>query len=443
MADRTLANRVMYDGLYTFGVRLLNILCAAGLGILTARVLGPTGKGLYSLPAVEAGLVVTAFGGLNSALSYFLLNRRAGAAILKPALITAAAYVAFGALALLPITLLSGHRNTLLPALLFLPPSAVINLAMGYAVGVKRVRYFTSMNFAVTILNLTLMGIGLFLIAREPSVAIAAWLTANWSIAIVAAIAVFRHARTLEDSQAIPVREFMRFAVKVGLVNLVSLLNYRADVYIVAILATPADLGLYTVAIAAAESLLVPTQVAALVTSPHIGALDEGAAARLAARCVRNNLLVALVVCGGLFIFAQPLVHLLYGRAFLPVVPALRILLIGVFTLSLGSPMSAFFTLKLGRPEVPLRLASISAAVCIAIAVLLLPRWGITGAAAGSTVGYALGQAAAFWYFARTTHLGFGVMLLPTRGDLALYWSFVLRVIRDGRRLLHPITSAR
>jgi O-antigen/teichoic acid export membrane protein len=387
--------------------------------------------------------VVTAFGGLNSALSYFLLNRRPGAAILKPALITAAAYIAVGALALLPITLFSGHRNTLLAALLFLPPSAVINLAMGYAVGVKRVRYFTSVNFAVTVLNLVLMSIGLFLVAREPSVAIAAWLIANWTIALVAAVAVFRHSRTLEGDQAVSSREFMRFAVKVGLVNLVSLLNYRADVYIVAILATPADLGLYTVAIAAAESLLVPTQVAALVTSPHIGALQAEAAARLAARCVRNNLLVALVVCGVLFVFAHPLIALLYGRAFLPVVPALRILLAGVFTLSLGSPMSTYFTLKLGRPEVPLRLAAISAAVCIAVAIFLLPRWGITGAALGSTAGYAIGQAAAFWYFGRTTRLGLSAMLMPTRGDLALYWSFLLRVLRDGRRLLPPMTSAR
>src|SRR5690348_7675566 len=69
------AHRVMYDGLYTFAVRLLNIGMAAGLTVLTARMLGPSGRGTYALPGVEAALVASAFGGLSSATSYFLLNR--------------------------------------------------------------------------------------------------------------------------------------------------------------------------------------------------------------------------------------------------------------------------------------------------------------------------------------------------------------------------------
>ncbi len=215
----------------------------------------------------------------------------------------------------------------------------------------------------------------------------------------------------------------MRFGIKVGLVNLVSLLNYRADLYIVALLATTADLGMYTVAIAAAESLLVPTQVAALVTSPHIGSLDKNAAARLAARCIRVNLLIALAVCGLLFIVATPLVHLLYGAAFLPVVPALRILLLGVLALSLGSPMATYFTLKMGRPEVPLRLAGTSAVICIAVAIVLLPQFGIVGAAIGSSTAYIIGQAAAFWYFTRTTGLDFASMIVPDpRGHRGIPW---------------------
>jgi O-antigen/teichoic acid export membrane protein len=443
MQQQTFANRVMYDGLYTFVMRILNMVGAAGLGILTARLLGPAGKGLYALPAVESGLVVTAFAGLNSAFSYFMLNRKPGRRILIPAFITAGIYVVAGEIALIPIALLSGHAWTLLPAMLFLPASAAINLAMGYAVGVKRVRYFSSINVAVTLVQIVLMAAGLFFVAREPRVAIAAWLISNILVAIAGVAAVLWHSRRLEGADPVSTREFVRFGIKVGFVNLVSLLNYRADLYIVALMATTAQLGMYTVAIAAAESLLVPTQVAALVTSPHIGSLDRDAAGRLAARCVRNNLLVALAVCGLLFVVADPIVHLLYGAAFLPVVPALRILLLGVFALSLGSPMSTYFTLKLGRPEVPLRLAGLSAVICIAVAIVLLPQLGIVGAAIGSTVAYVAGQAAAFWYFARTTRLSFASMVVPTRDDLALYRGFLSRLLQDGRRLLRPITTSR
>jgi O-antigen/teichoic acid export membrane protein len=314
---------------------------------------------------------------------------------------------------------------------------------MGYVIGIKRVRYNTSVNVAVTVVSLVLMAVTLLLIARRPVAAIIVWLAANWIVGGIALALVVRHARRLSGDERVTMREFLRFGIRVGLVNLVSLLNYRADLYIVAIMTNAASLGMYTVAISAAESLLVPTQVAALVTSPHIGSLDVQEAARLTARCVRNNLLVALVVCGALFALASPLVHILYGRAFLPVVPALRILLVGVFALSLGSPMSTFFTLKLGRPDIPLRFAAMSAVICIAVAVVLVPHFGITGAAVGSTAAYIAGQSVASWWFTRSTAIGLAAMLIPTRADITLYRGFLQRVLEDGRRLVHQAPPAR
>lgn len=424
---------VMYDGLYTFVMRILGAGCAAGLGILTARMLGPAGKGFYALPGVEAGLVVSAFSGLGSSLSYFLLNRRASAGILLPAFTTALLFLAAGGAALVPIALLSGEHWTLVPALASLPSAAAVNLAAGYAVGIKRVRYATTVNVAVTALTLALMACGFFLVARSAAVAIVVWIAASTVVGAIAIAAVVLHARRLSGEERVTTAEFAKFGAKVGLVNLISLLNYRADLYIVALLTTPAVLGMYTVAVSAAESLLVPTQVTALVTSPHIGSLEPKAAAALTARCVRNNVIIALLVCGVLFTIAYPLVRFLYGAPFLPMVGALQILLLGVFAMSLGSPMSSYFTLKLGRPEVPMWLASASAVICIAVSLALVPTMNMYGAAIGSTVAYAAGQTAAIWYFVRTTSVGIREMLVPTREDFALYGQFLARLLQSIR----------
>ena len=440
MAPLTFANRMLYDGLYTFVMRMLNVVCAAGLGILTARLLGPAGKGIYALPSVEAGLIVSAFTGLGSAVSYFMLNRRTGPAILRPAFITSGAFVIVGALAIVPIAFLAGQRWAALPAIISLPAAAAINLASGYAIGIKRVRYSTTLQVAVTVFTFLLMAAGLFLVARSASVAIGVWIAANIIIGVIAILAMLWHARRLNGSDAPGTIEFARFGVKVGFVQLISLLNYRADLYIVAILTNAASLGLYTVAVSAAESLLVPTQVAALVTSPHIGSLDHESAARLAARCVRNNLLVALLVCGLLFAFAYPIVGLLYGSAFLPVVPVLQTILVGVFVLSLGSPMASYFTLKLGKPEIPMWLAGSSALICIAVSLALVPSMGIMGAAIGSTLAYVCGQTAAIWYFSRLTRVGVRDILIPNRTDMAVYRDFAGRLVADGRALLGPST---
>lgn len=434
----TFAHKVMYDGLYTFVLRMLNVACAAGLGILTARLLGPAGKGVYALPSVEAGLIVAGFNGLGGALSYFMLNRRIGRAALRPAFLTAALFVAVGALAIVPIALFGHQAWAAIPAMLSLPGTAAINLACGYAIGLKRVRYSTTINVALTFVTFALMAAGLFLVQRSAWMAIGVWLFSTFFVGGVSIAALLIHARSIPLGEGVGVREFAHFGARVAGVNLVSLLNYRADLYIIAMLASTAALGMYTIAVSAAESLLVPTQVAALVTSPHIGSLDVRPAAQLTARCVRNNMLVALVVCGVLFALAPFVVHLLYGDAFAPMVPALRVLLVGVFALSLGSPMSSFFTLRLGQPEVAMRLAGISAVICIAMSFALIPTNGMLGAAIASTVAYIVGQAAAIWYFRKTAAIGTGELLIPTLKDLAQYRELFLKMLADGRQLLRP-----
>lgn len=436
MAETYSRNRIMYDGLYTFVMRLANVACAAGLGIMTARLLGPAGKGLYALPSVEAGLLVSAFTGLSSATSYYLIHRNASRRVVPAMLTTAAAFVAVAALLLVPIAWVSHHLWSLLPAVLSLPASAAINLACGYTIGIKRVRYATTINVAVTVVTLIAMASGLLLVARAPGIAIAAWIAASTVVAIVALGAVIVHSRRLPEGDQVSIPECLRFSAKVGAGSLVSLLNYRADLYIVALLTSAAALGMYTVAVSAAESLLVPTQVAALVTSPHIGSLDAAQAANLTARCVRNNLLIAVLLCGVLFVFAGPLIALLYGGAFLPMVAAFRILLVGVVAISLSSPMAAYFTLKRGQPEVALVLAGISAAICISLSFLLVPSIGINGAAIASTAAYAVGQTAATYYFCRVTGMSGAALLLPRHADFATYADFARRTVADGRELL-------
>lgn len=433
---------MLYDGLFTFGFRLLNIVCAAALGILTARMLGPTGKGLYTLPMVQAAIVVSLFAGLNSATSYFLLNRSSGRAVLRPAFLTAGIFFIAASLGVVAVAAIGHEWWAAVPAIISLPSYIAINLCTGYVIGIKRVRYATTLTMATTMLTLALMAAGMFLVGRTHLVAISVWLAGNWIVGTVAIVAVLWHARRLPRGEAPPIKDYAWFAMKVGAVSLVSLLNYRADLYIVALLLAPAFLGMYAVAVSAAESLLIPTQVAALVTSPHVGSLQDPAASRLTARCVRNNLLIAVSVCGVLFLLAPDLVRLLYGPAFAPATPALRVLLIGVVALSLGAPLSNYFTLKLGRPEVPMTLAGASAFICIVVAYLATPRLGLVGAAMASTIAYVLGQAGGVFVFARTTRISTRELMVPTLSDAAIYLTLLRNLYQDGRRRLLRTSAA-
>jgi O-antigen/teichoic acid export membrane protein len=426
------AQGILYDGLYTFALRTVNILGLLAIGVLTARALGPGGKGLYALPMVQAGLVSTAFAGLSSATSYYLLNGKAGRSVVASSSMAMLLFVIVAAVAVLPIAAV-GHAEWAAPAAIAsLPAVALVNVVTGYVVGIKRVRHATTVTLATTVATFVFTAGGIILVARTPFVAIAAWIASTTLVGAIAWAAMLVHARTLDRGNPVDFGSYVRMALKVGATSLISLLNYRADLYIVAILLPPADLGLYSVATSASQGLLLPTQAAALVTSPHIGAREQRSAAQLAARCVRNNLLAAAALCALLFAVAPFVIRLFYGEAFVPLVPSLRILLIGVVMLALGSPIASYFTLKLGKPEIPLVLAAISAAICIAGSLALVPRAGISGAAIASSAAYIIGQVAGLWYFARTTGITPAELLVPTQGDVHLYSSFMRQVWRDG-----------
>jgi O-antigen/teichoic acid export membrane protein len=413
-------------------MRLLNMVLAAVLGILTARALGPDGRGIYAMPMVNAGLVSAGFAGITSGVSFYLLREGAGRSVLRPTFLTAVALFLAGAGISTAAAYFAHAMWSALPAVLSLPASLALMIGGGYATGTRRVRAVTSQAVLSTVLMILFIGAGFLIFGRAPSVAIVGWIAGANALGIGILIWVLWDARKLPHGEDVPLIPYIWYTMRSASVNLVSLLNYRADIYIVALLGTPQMLGMYTVAVSAAETLLKATQVTAIVATPHVGSMEIDRAAALTARCVRHNVIVAGVCSVGLAIFSPLAVQLLYGAAFLPMVPALRILLLGVFALSLGSPMSSFFTIRLGRPEVALTLASVSAAICIALCFLLVPVYGLAGAAWASTAAYIFAQATAIRYFSVTTGITMSDVLLPKVGDISVYLSALGHLGRRG-----------
>ncbi len=427
-----MARNLVGDGLVTLLTRVANLVGVAVLSIITARLLGPQGRGIYALPLIDAGLVSATFTGLASSVSYFMLNKKVGRGALLPAFLTAGIFVVFGSGVVVLLALLTHQSWAALPAVASLPFSASMSVCLGFINGVKKVRHNMLLGLLSTILTMTLMLLGFYFVGRTPSVAIAVWLITSVTVACCTTATTLYFARRLPYT-AVPFREYFNFTIKVGALSFITLINYRVDVYLVAIFASPATLGMYTLAVAAAESLQTVTQVATIVTAPHIGSLERTAALKLTSRCVRNNTALAAILCVFVGIAAPLLVHVLYGAKFLAIVPALRVLLLGVVALAGASALSSYFTLKMGKPEVSVVMASISAAICFTVTMLLLPRIGVLGAAIGTASSYIFGQLLSVWYFCRDTGETFSSVLLLKRGDVLFFREVVSGEVRRFR----------
>ena len=427
---------LFYDGVYTLTGRIVRTALALALGILVARALGPYQRGLYALPtALYTGLIAAVFTGISLSVSYFMLTAGAGRTILRPALITCAIFSVSGAIPAAAAAVYGHHAWAALPSVLILPCNALTMLLLGYAVGTKRIRWQTTYFLASTGALLAGMAVALWAAGATAVVAVTAYVVVNALVAAVCLYIVIHDARKREGLP-ISVRAFAYYALRTGFVSLVTVLNYRADLYVVALLTTTAALGQYAVAISAAEGLLVVTQVGAIVTSPHVGGMERREAARLTAKCVRATLLMTIPICAAFYAIAPLLVQILYGGAYLPLVPALRILLIAVLILSVGSPISNFFTLNRGKPEIALTSAVLGALVCMGVSWLLVPRVGMAGAALATAVAYFFGESVRMRFFIAESGIPLREILLPNGSDVESYVSMARSLRHDAGRLL-------
>ncbi len=104
--------------------------------------------------------------------------------------------------------------------------------------------------------------------------------------------------------------------------------------------------------------------------------------------------------------------------------PAL-IILPGIFSLSILTPLSAYFG-GMRRPGVNVKGAFAGLIVMLAGDILFVPRWRIGGAAAVSTVGYFVCMLYSLVEFSKTNRIRLGSMLFINKED----WSWLRKQVR-------------
>jgi len=410
-------------------IRIGTLGSSALLSVVTARTLGPGGRGMFALPAIDASIAVTFSVGLSSAASYYLLNRKAGPQIIRSMVIGFIVFTMAGCVATILTALICRSPWAIASALTYMGFYAGYSIVCGYYFGRDRARTAGLVNGILSLVTLIVVTVSILRIQRSPETAINAWVLAVGLVAIVGLCFVVVDARNLTGQDVEPFA-VMRFGAKAGLLNVANLLNYRVDIYIVAMLLPVATVGLYTIAVTGAESALSLTLAVGQATLPRIGGLDRTQAGIFAARCLRNTVFFAAILCAVGMLAAPLVVGLLFGHAYTSIVTPMRILLLGIVAASTGSIVSNYFMLNLGRTEPPLMVALFSTVLCAGISLVMVPRVGMLGAAAASSIAYAISQTVAIAYFCKVSGIRASQVLFVDRRDLALYGRIARRAVR-------------
>ncbi|MGH7762634.1 MAG: sugar transferase [Candidatus Dormibacteraceae bacterium] len=182
-------------------------------------------------------------------------------------------------------------------------------------------------------------------------------------------------------------RRIYAFSVRGQLGSLMTLVNLRFDFVFLAALAGPATLGIYAVASKYSEVLRLLPIAANWVLYPRFARSDPVAAAASSRRLILRAGAVTAGVSAPLAIAAGTVIPLLFGNDFAGAVLPARILLIGLAAEGVAGVASAFLYGR-GRPGLNSIAAGAGVAVTVVLDVILIPRYGATGAAIASAAAY-------------------------------------------------------
>jgi O-antigen/teichoic acid export membrane protein len=430
-------------GRNSLSVIAANLAATAGatfVTIVTARWLGPSGRGLYAI-AVLIPALIFALGsvGMPAATTFLTARGRYADDVVVRASIFVSAGLGLAAALAGGVVLLTVARGILGPlptrdaliALSSVPFLFVFMSLQAFLLGKQRFSAYNSSIVAQSILLLMLLVGGLSALARSVDVAVAASSIATAVAAVGIAIWCGRGMPSTQLPRTYS-REAFRYGIRAHTGNVLTFLGYRLDVFLLAAYTSASTVGIYSAAVAIGERpWIFSYAVSSVLFSRLAGEPDDERRRALTPLVTRTSLWITAVGAGVLAAFSRPIVRLLYSGAFDGAVAPLRAILVGIVFFSVGRILANDIAAR-GQPLINSYTAAAATVANIAANVVLIPGYGATGAAIASTLSYGLQFVLTTLYYCRASGNSARSLILPTPTDVAV-WRRSLAFGRGGR----------
>jgi O-antigen/teichoic acid export membrane protein len=385
-------------------VQGLMLLLGLFTSVVTARVLGPSKRGeLAFLVLIPAMLTVVGSLGTEYGVYYFWLQeegRFRSGLLATCAAVSLVSGAAFGSLGYVVVALIEPQTGLLLRLLVGLSmPLAVANAILTMALmGSGRTRRYNASRLAGP--GMFTCTIGALWVARDIGVASAylSWfgsmvVTALTDIAMMFGLGTGKprwDVRTARQSVAYGLRSCVGSSAQYG--------TLRLDQTMLAALAGNGALGLYYAAVSIGETLLYLASNIGAAMLGQFGGRSKAERRHLAVVTMAVVMIGSAAAAGLLILFGGKAIDLLFGKAYLPGLTALRILLPGLIPLALAQVMSGYF-IAIGEARVFARAAMMALIATVVGNILLIPAYQAAGAAIASSLAYLLMALWMAWAF--------------------------------------------
>jgi O-antigen/teichoic acid export membrane protein len=392
-------------------------------GVLTARVLGTTGRGEQSAMLVWPGLLAYLLTlGLPSAIRYWIRREpERGSELFTVALLAAAGASLIACavgLVFIPVWLGAYSLEVVRGAQFLMLFAPEVMLGLIFTAMLETLGHFNIANasrYVVSILTFLVLLVlasahrmtpwSAALAYSAPQVFVACWI--GWL-------------RSYIRFPAFNPRPALRALASYGMrsygIDVLSVIAAQVDQVFVIGFLSAANVGIYAVALSASRLITILHSAVVSVIVPSVAGLDSEIVLQAVGRSARISTLIALPLGAALAAALPILLPALYGAAFTRGVLVAQILTLEAVVMGLLSVLAQAF-MVFNRPGLVTALQAIGLLVVVPLMLVLLPRFGLLGAALallGSTVCRLGLVIASFPLILRVA----APNLLPTRDDL-------------------------
>jgi len=290
----------------------------------------------------------------------------------------------------------------------------------------ERFREYNFQQVAPTVLGLVGMAIALVWLRTGLAGAIVIQTLVVVGVTVWLALRVHRTAPLRLTWRPELARDMMTFGSKSYLQTLASTLHFRIDQYMIGFLLDPVQVGFYAVATNLALLLLRISDATGTVLYPRLAAAGERDAHAQTSAVCRHTLFITVLVALGYELFGGLAIRLLFGERYAAAVLPMRLMLPGIVMISLYLILTRNFTSR-NRQEVNIVAAGAALAINVGLNWVLIPRWGIAGAAVSTAVSYSTAALILLVVFARESGYGIAKTLFIGRADLDGYRQLAAR----------------
>ena len=226
--------------------------------------------------------------------------------------------------------------------------------------------------------------------------------------------------------------DMLRFGTYTQFANIFQLMNYRVGYYMVDIWFGHATLGIMSLGFQISEGLWIISRSLAMVQFTRISnAMDFDYSVRLTLILSKITILVTTVAVLCLVALPEFFFQMIFGREFGEIRIVIAFLGFGIIALSFSMILSQFFS-GVNKPYHNTVSSAIGLVFTFGLGFLIIPRYGIIGAAVTASVSYSMSALYQFIVFSKMTRLRAKDFLL-TMQEIRLLISEVRNFAFKGR----------